>query len=194
MINPDINNFSNDLSEALECLKKGGIILYPTDTIWGIGCDARNSEAVKKIYEIKKRTDSKSMLVLVNNKAALENIVDEIPEITWSLLDAAVDPLTIIYDNAKGVAPELIAHDGSLGIRITREEFTNKLCNLLGAPLVSTSANISGEKSPACFKEISDEIKKKMDYIVKYRQSDLNPKSHSNIIKLSKGGLVKIIR
>ena len=187
-------DFSEDLKEALQCLKEGGIILYPTDTVWGIGCDARNSGAVKKIYDLKKRADSKSMLVLVNNEDTLEKIVEEIPDVTWDLLEAAVNPLTLIYDNAKGVAPELIAEDGSLGIRITKERFSNELCKRLGAPIVSTSANISGEKSPSFFREISEEIKKGVDYIVKYRQDREESKSPSNIIKISKGGVVKIIR
>lgn len=191
MTNPDI---SCDLAEALECLKKGGIILYPTDTIWGIGCDARNSEAVKRIYALKKRADSKSMLVLVNNEAALEKITDDIPEVAWELLDATETPLTVIYDSAHGVAPELLADDGSLGIRITRERFSQELSRRLGAPLVSTSANISGEKSPMCFAEISEDIKRGVDYIVKYRRDDCASHSPSHIIKLGKGGEVKIIR
>ena len=189
-----IKDFSSDLKEAVDCLKKGGIILYPTDTIWGIGCDAKNSEAVKKIYELKKRADSKSMLVLVNNEVALEKIVDDIPEITWELLEAAVNPLTIIYDNAKGIAPELKAQDGSLGIRITKERFSNELCKRLGGPLVSTSANISGENSPAFFHQISENIKNGVDFIVNYRQNDINTHDPSNIIKLSQGGIFKVIR
>lgn len=183
-----------DLNEALKCLRKGGIILYPTDTIWGIGCDARNSDAVKRIYKLKKREDSKSMLVLTNNEAGLEKITEEIPDITWELLNAVVNPLTIIYDNAHGVAPELIAEDGSLGIRITKERFSNELCKRLRGPLVSTSANISGEKSPSSFKEITEEIKNGVDYIVKFRQEESANKQPSNIIKLGKGGVIKIIR
>lgn len=187
-------NIQEDLKKAVECLKKGGIILYPTDTIWGIGCDATNSDAIKKIFEIKKRSDSKSMLVLVNNEAALERLVDEIPDVNWELLETAINPITIIYDDAHGVAPELLADDGSLGIRITKESFSNELCRRLGKPLVSTSANISGEKSPGVFSEISDEIKKNVDYIVNFRQKDTVNKIPSNIIKLGKGGIFKIIR
>lgn len=192
----DQNNteYSEDLKKALKCLHNGGIILYPTDTIWGIGCDATNSEAVKKIYKLKKRQDSKSMLVLVNNEAAIERITDEIPDIAWELLEAAINPLTIIFDGAKNVAPELIAEDGSLGVRISRESFSNELCKRLGRPLVSTSANVSGEKSPLSYQNISQEIKDGVDYIVAYRQSDKTPKSASNIIKLSKKGEIKIIR
>ena len=188
------NIFSMSLKNALDCLKKGGIILYPTDTIWGIGCDARNSEAVKRIFELKKRADSKSMLVLVNNEPALERIVEDVPEIAWELIDAAVDPLTLIYDNASGVAPELIADDGSLGVRITKERFSSELCKRLGGPLVSTSANISGEKSPANYNEISENIKSGVDYIVEYGRSDQTDHHPSNIIKVGKGGLIKIIR
>lgn len=190
----DISEFTEDLREAVDCLKKGGIILYPTDTIWGIGCDARNSEAVKRIFSLKKRADSKSMLVLVNNEASLERIVDDIPDVNWELLEAAVNPLTVIYDNAHGVAPELLAEDGSLGIRITKEKFSNELCRRLGAPLVSTSANISGLPAPSSFKEISEDVKKGVDYIVKYRQQETSKKTASNIIKLGKTGLIKIIR
>lgn len=186
--------YSEDLKKALKCLQNGGIILYPTDTIWGIGCDATNSESVKKIYKLKKRQDSKSMLVLVNNEAAIERITDEIPDIAWELLEAAINPLTIIFDGAKNVAPELIAEDGSLGVRISRESFSNELCKRLGRPLVSTSANVSGEKSPLSYQNISQEIKDGVDYIVAYRQSDKTPKSASNIIKLSKKGEIKIIR
>lgn len=187
-------DFSEDLKNAVDCMRNGGIILYPTDTIWGIGCDARNSEAVKKIFNLKQRADSKSMLVLVNNEAALERIVEETPEIAWELLDAAVNPLTVIYDGARNVAPELIAEDGSLGVRITKERFSNELSRRLGAPLVSTSANISGQKSPANYSEISDEIKKGVDYIVNYRRKDKTPAAPSNIIKLGKKGEVKVIR
>lgn len=186
--------FNDDLKNALDCLKKGGIILYPTDTIWGIGCDARNSEAVKKIFNLKKRNDSKSMLVLVNNEVALEKIVEEIPDITWQLLEASVNPMTIIYDNAKGVASELLAEDGSLGIRITKERFSQELCRRLGYPIVSTSANISGEKTPVSFKEISDEIKNGVDYVVKYSSDNTDKKTPSNIIKIDKDGIFKIIR
>lgn len=187
-------DFTEDLKEAVKCMKNGGIILYPTDTIWGIGCDARNSEAVKRIYKLKHRADSKSMLVLVNNEAALERIVEDIPEVAWELLEAAVNPMTIIYDNAKGIASELLAENNSLGVRITKERFSQELCKRFGSPVVSTSANISGEKSPSFFDEIPEEIKKGVDYIVKYRQNDKEPKSPSNIIKLSKGGIVKILR
>lgn len=187
-------NIESDIVKAIDVLKKGGIILYPTDTIWGIGCDARNSEAVKRIYQLKKRADSKSMLVLVNNEVSLEKLTESIPDIAWELLEVAVNPLTIIYDNVHKVAPELLAQDGSLGIRITKEQFSRELCRRLGAPIVSTSANISGEKSPRYFNQISDEIKNGVDYIVGFRQDDTSHHNASNIIKLSKNGEIKIIR
>ena len=184
----------NDLKNALEVLKKGGIILYPTDTIWGLGCDATNPEAVKRIYRIKKREDSKSMLVLMENPALLERYVEEVPEIAWDLVEISTTPLTVIYPKAKNFASNLIAEDGSIGIRITREEFTRQLLQRFRRPIVSTSANISGEKSPAVFDEIPDEIKTQADYIVEYRQDDVTPARPSGIIKLWSGGRIEIIR
>jgi L-threonylcarbamoyladenylate synthase len=182
------------LKKALEVLKGGGVILYPTDTIWGIGCDATNEEAVKRIYEIKKREDSKSMLVLMENPALLDRYVDEVPEVAWDLVEISTTPLTVIYPGAKNLANNLIAEDGSIGIRFTKEEFTSKLLQRLRRPLVSTSANISGGKSPAFFDEISDEIKNAVDYIVEYRQDDQTPAIPSSIIKLGPGGQIDIIR
>ena len=183
-----------DIKKANEVLKKGGIILYPTDTIWGIGCDATNIEAVKRIYKIKKREDSKSMLVLMENPALLDLYVDDIPEVAWDLVEITTTPLTVIYQNAKNLAPNLIAEDGSIGIRFTSEEFTSKLLQRFRRPLVSTSANISGKKSPAFFDEISDEIKNAVDYIVNYRQDDHTPAKPSSIMKLGPGGQIDIIR
>ena len=183
-----------DIKRALEVLKSGGIILYPTDTIWGIGCDATNPEAVKRVYEIKKREDSKSMLVLMENPALLERYVDDVPEVAWDLVEITITPLTIIYPNAKNLAKNLVAEDGSIGIRFTKEEFTTRLLQRFRRPLVSTSANISGEKSPAFFDEISEEIKSQVDYIVEYRQDDIAPAQPSSIIKLGPGGQIDILR
>lgn len=185
---------NDDIKNAVEVLKNGGVILYPTDTIWGIGCDATNPEAVKRIYEIKKREDSKSMLVLMENPALLDRYVNDVPEIAWDLIEVTTTPLTVIYPHAKNLAANLVASDGTIGIRFTREEFTTQLLRRFRKPLVSTSANVSGEKSPAFFAEISDEIREKMDYIVKYRQDDLTPKQPSSIIKLGAGGQIEIIR
>ncbi len=184
----------DDIKKALEVLKSGGVILYPTDTIWGIGCDATNPEAVQRIYDIKKREDNKSMLVLMENPALLDRYVDNVPEVAWDLVEIATTPLTVIYSNAKNLAENLIAADGSIGIRFTKEIFTSQLLQRLRKPIVSTSANVSGEKPPTFFDEISDEIKKRVDYIVEYRQDDTTPAQPSSIIKLGAGGQIEIIR
>ncbi len=183
-----------DIKKAVEVLKNGGIILYPTDTIWGIGCDATNEEAVRKIYEIKQRDDSKSMLVLLDNPVKLQSYVEEVPDIAWDLIELTDKPLTIIYDGAQNLASNLIAEDGSIGIRITEEEFSLKLCQQFRKPIVSTSANISGTPSPTIFKDISDEIKESVDYVVKYRQKENQKSKPSSIMKISKSGTIQIIR
>ena len=183
-----------ELKKTCDILRKGGIILYPTDTIWGIGCDATNVEAVKRIYSIKQREDSKSMLVLIDSAELLDYYVEDVPEIAQSLIELSEKPVTIIYSQAKNVAPNLIASDGSLGIRVTGEEFSNSLCRLLKRPIVSTSANISGQPAPAFFDEISQEIIDAVDYVVEYRRNDKTKKQASSIIKLDKGGLIKVIR
>jgi len=184
----------DDIKKALEVLKNGGIILYPTDTIWGIGCDATNEKAVDRIYKIKKREDSKSMLVLMENPALLERYVTEVPEIAWDLVEVATTPLTVIYPGAKNLANNLVSADGSIGIRFTKEAFTMQLLQRFRRPLVSTSANISGEKSPAFFDEISEETKTQVDYVVEYRQDENIPAQPSSIIKLGPGGQIEIIR
>lgn len=186
--------FEEDIRNAVKVMKDGGIILYPTDTVWGIGCDATNSEAVKKIYDLKRRAESKSMLVLVDGEGMLDRTVKDIPEVAWQLIEAAVNPLTIIYDHPEHVAKNLLADDGSLGIRITSERYSQELCRRLRRPIVSTSANISGEKSPATFPEISDTILEGVDYVAEYRRDDMQKSLPSNIIKVSDGGLVKVIR
>ncbi|MDE5814482.1 MAG: Sua5/YciO/YrdC/YwlC family protein, partial [Muribaculaceae bacterium] len=156
--NQELRYDEDDLKEAVRVMKDGGIILYPTDTVWGIGCDARNEEAVRKIYDLKKRADSKSMLVLVGSEGMLQRTVKDVPEIAWQLIDVAVNPMTIIYDHPLGVAENLKAEDGSLGIRITGERFSRTLCDRMRGPIVSTSANGSGNPSPMTFAEISSEI------------------------------------
>jgi len=185
---------TEDIKKACEVLQKGGLILYPTDTIWGIGCDATNEEAVRKVYALKQRIDNKSMLVLIDSSAKLEAYVSDVPEVAWELIDVADKPLTIIYSNAKNLATNLLGEDGSVGIRITNEEFSRRLCERFRKPLVSTSANISGEPFPANFKEVSDKIKNGIDYIVEYRQDDLSEAQPSGIIKLGAGGLIRVIR
>ncbi|HOI26640.1 MAG TPA: L-threonylcarbamoyladenylate synthase [Paludibacteraceae bacterium] len=187
-------DLEEDLKNAVKVLKEGGVILYPTDTIWGLGCDATNEKAVKKTFEIKKREDSKSMLVLTDSAAKVERLVNDVPAIAWDLIDLSDKPLTIIYSNAKNMAPNLIAADGSVGIRVTKEEFSKKLCEKFRSPIVSTSANISGQPSPANFQEISEEIKNAVDYIVSFRQDDKSKAKPSSIIQLEAGGVVKIIR
>lgn len=183
-----------EIKKACEVLQKGGIILYPTDTVWGIGCDATNEEAVRKVYEIKRRTDSKAMLVLVDSDVKVDYYVQDVPEVAWDLIEYATKPLTIIYDGARNLAPNLLAEDGSVGIRVTSEEFSKQLCFRFRKAIVSTSANISGQPSPACFSEIQDEIKESVDYIVGYRQDEPAGAKPSSILKLGKGGVVKIIR
>lgn len=190
-----------DLAEALRVLRSGGIIVYPTDTVWGIGCDATNTEAVQKIYQLKQREDSKSMLVLLDSEAKLNYYIAEVPETAWMLLDCCNDandgkmkPLTLIYPGARNMAPNLIAEDGSIGIRITNEPFTKALCAQLRHPIVSTSANISGHTTAHFFKEIEQEILEGADYVCRFRRDDECPHEPSTIIKLNADGSFKIIR
>lgn len=185
---------TEDIKKACQVMSKGGIILYPTDTIWGIGCDATNAEAVRRVYEIKQRSDSKAMLVLVDSPVKVDFYVQDVPDIAWDLIELADKPLTIIYSGARNLAPNLLAEDGSVGIRVTNEEFSKRLCRQFRKAIVSTSANISGQPSPACFSEISEEIKSMVDYVVGYRQDEAGQPKPSSIIKLDKGGVIKIIR
>lgn len=184
----------NDLRQALEVLHRGGVILYPTDTVWGIGCDATNPEAVQRVYAIKQRTDSKALITLVDSPAKIQAHVAEMPDVAWDLIDVAVKPLTIIYDGARHLAPNLLAEDGSIAMRVTSEAFSQMLCMRFKKPIVSTSANISGAPTPATFAEIDERIKQAVDYICTTRQDDRSIASPSSIIKLGVGGEVKIIR
>ena len=183
-----------DIRKACEVMQRGGVILYPTDTIWGIGCDATNEEAVKRVYAIKKRADSKAMLVLVDNAVKVDFHVKEPPQVAFDLIECATKPMTIIYDDARNLATNLLAEDGSVGIRVTSEEFSKQLCFRFRKAIVSTSANVSGEPSPATFGDISEDIKQAVDYIVLSRQEEKVAPKPSSIIKLGKGGLIKIIR
>ncbi|MBR5677888.1 MAG: threonylcarbamoyl-AMP synthase [Paludibacteraceae bacterium] len=188
-----------DLQQALRVLREGGVIVYPTDTVWGIGCDATNAEAVAKIFTIKQRQDSKSMLVLLDSPAKLQYYVSDIPDAAWQLLEATDEnedskPLTIIYPGARNLAPNLIAEDGSIGIRITNEPFTKALCAQLRHPIVSTSANISGEPAPSVFREINEVILDNTDYCCLFRRDDETPHEPSSIIKVNSDGSFKIIR
>jgi L-threonylcarbamoyladenylate synthase len=183
-----------EIKKSLAVLKNGGVILYPTDTVWGLGCDATNPEAVKKIYEIKKRADSKTMILMVDLEARLSTYVKEIPEQAWPLIEFTDKPLTIVYDGARNLPPELIAADGSIAIRVTNDEFCKNLIGVLRKPLVSTSANISGSPAPAIYQEVSEEIRSAVDYVVNWRKDDRQRHQPSSIIKLQKGGLIQIIR
>ena len=175
-------------------MREGGVILYPTDTIWGIGCDATNEDAVRRVYEIKQRQDSKAMLVLVDSSVKVDFYVQDVPEVAWDLIELADKPLTIIYSGARNLAANLLAEDGSVGIRVTNEDFSKRLCQQFRKAIVSTSANISGQPSPKNFSEISEEVKSAVDYIVGYRQEEISNPKPSSIIKLDKGGVIKIIR
>ena len=175
-------------------MQKGGVILYPTDTVWGIGCDATSEEAVRRVYEIKQRADSKAMLVLVDSDAKVSLYVKNVPPVAWDLIELSTKPLTIIYDGAKNLAPNLIAADGSVGIRVTSEAFSKELCFRFRKAIVSTSANISGQPAPAVFSEITEDIKQAVDYVVDYRRNEKGHPKPSSIIKLGEGGVVKVIR
>lgn len=185
---------AEDLREAVATLKRGGLILYPTDTIWGIGCDATNEAAVRRIYDLKQREDAKALLSIVSSDGMLARVVKQVPDIAYDLMDTATRPLTIIYPDAVGLAPNLLAEDGSAGIRVAGDDFCRRMCDRLGGPVVSTSANISGEPSPAAYRDISDAIREGVDYIVRYRREETTPHTASSIIKLGLKGEVKVIR
>ncbi|WP_353083331.1 L-threonylcarbamoyladenylate synthase [Flavobacterium sp.] len=186
----DINT---EVHNAFEVIKNGGIILYPTDTVWGIGCDATNPEAIAKIYALKQREDSKSMIVLMNGDKMMYNVFSAIPDLAWDLWDLSEKPTTLILDNPRNIAENLIAADKTLGVRIIKEPFCFKLLERMKKPIVSTSANISGMETPKTFKEISPEIIKGVDYVVNL-QRDKVCKNPSTIIKLSLDNQVKVIR
>ena len=185
-----------DLQQALCVLREGGVILHPTDTVWGIGCDATNADAVARVYEIKKRVDSKAMLVLLDGAGKLQGYVENVPETAWMLLEATEGqrPMTIIYPKAKNLAPNLLAEDGSVGIRITSEPFTKALCEQLRHPIVSTSANISGEPAAKTFNEISMELLETVDYVCQFRRNDTTAYKPSSIIKIDEKERITIIR
>ena len=189
-----MTQINDDIRKACEVMDQGGVILYPTDTIWGIGCDATNEEAVRRVFDIKRRADSKAMLVLVDTPVKLNYYVKDVPEVAWDLVEMTDKPMTIIYEGARNLAPNLLAEDGSVGIRVTSEAFSKQLCQRFRKPIVSTSANVSGETSPASFQEISEEIKQAVDYIVASRQDEVAKAKPSSIVKLSAKGEFKIIR
>ena len=184
----------DDMKQALDTLKAGGIILYPTDTIWGIGCDATNPEAVEKIFALKGRDKRKSMIVLLGNDYQLEGYVQEVPEVAYQLIEVADKPLTIIYNKAKNLAPYVVAEDGSIGIRVVQHPFCEELIQRFRKPIVSTSANISGDATAQNFAEIADEIKEGVDYVVQYGQTDMSKHQASTIMKIDASGKFEFIR
>jgi len=188
------SEFGSDLAEALKTLRSGGVILYPTDTVWGIGCDATNALAVRRIFEIKKRAENKSLIILVNSAAMLTRYVDNPPEVALQIAELSEKPLTVIYDRGRSLADGVASSDGSVGVRVCSEPFCDALIDALRKPLVSTSANISGTTAPAIFDEISEELKAAVDYVCLWRQDDRSRATPSSVIKVSGNGTVKIIR
>ena len=186
--------YEKDIKEAVRVMKQGGVILYPTDTVWGIGCDATNPEAVKRVYEIKKRDDSKAMICLIDSDSRISRYIRNVPDVEWDLFSLATKPTTIILDGAQGLAPNLIAEDGSIAMRITNEEFSKELCYRMQKPVVSTSANISGEPAAQNYRDISPELLEAVDYVCLSRRNEHEPHTPSSIIKLSIDGGVQIIR
>ena len=190
-------DFDKDIRQAVEVLRRGGVILYPTDTVWGIGCDATNPEAVSRVYQIKQRDDSKALICLVDSEARMQRYVRNVPDVAWQLLEAVnvpVKPITLILDGAVNLAPNLIAEDGSIGIRITHEPFSRELCYRFQKALVSTSANISGEPAAQNYCDISPQLLDAVDYVCTSRRQEHKPHQPSSIIKIGQGGEVKVIR
>ena len=199
-----------DIRQAIEVLRRGGVILYPTDTVWGIGCDATNSEAVRRVYQIKQRDDSKALICLVDSDVRMQRYVRDVPEVAWQLIDAVEErgasneeravksrvgsPITLVLDGASGLAPELLAEDGTVGIRITHEPFSRELCYRFQKPLVSTSANISGEPAAQNYRDISEDILNAVDYVCFSRRQEHQPHHPSSVIKIGRDGEVVVIR
>lgn len=184
----------DDIKAALEVLQKGGIIIFPTDTVWGIGCDACNEEAVSKVRAITNLSKSEGMTILMENAALLERYVEDLPEIAYDLFELSEKPLTIIFDGARGLAKNLLAADGSVGVRITAEAFSKELVRRMKRPVVFTPANLVGKPVPACFGEISPEIMSSVDYVVNYRQDEITQSELSSVIKLGRRGEIKVVR
>ncbi len=186
--------FQVDIIKAIEVLRNGGIILYPTDTIWGLGADATNCSAVEKIFSIKQRDKSKSLIIFIDNEDKLFDYVEEVPPLTWELLKYADSPLTIVFPKGKNVCSSILAEDGSIAIRIPKDDFSHNLVRSFGKPIISTSANFSGKMPPVNFLDIDEDLIKKVDYVVKWKQSDRNRAKPSKIIKLGYNNEFKIIR
>lgn len=188
------NEYGDDIRNAVKALRAGGVILYPTDTVWGLGCDATNSEAVKKIFSIKQRAGNKSLIILVNSPSMLTRYVDNPPEVALQIAELTESPLTIVYDRGRSLAEGVSSADGSVGVRICADPFCDELITALRKPLVSTSANISGSDAPAVFDEINEELKASVDYVCLWRQDDRSRAKASSVIRVSGNGVVKILR
>ncbi len=187
-------SYDQDIKEAVEVMRRGGVILYPTDTVWGIGCDATNPDAVARVYEIKRRTDAKALICLVDSDARLQRYVRQVPNVAWDVMELSVKPITVILDGAVNLAPNLVAEDGSVAMRITKEPFSQQLCYRFQKAIVSTSANISGEPPASNFCDISPELLEAVDYVCKSRRQERQPHTPSSIIKIRLNGEVSIIR
>lgn len=189
-----MDGYDEDIKRACEVMRRGGVILYPTDTVWGIGCDATRSDAVSKVFEIKRRADSKALIVLTDSIEGLWRIVDNVPSVAEDLIELSDRPVTIIYDKGINLAPGVTATDGTVAVRVTHEEFSRRLCRAFRRPLVSTSANVSGKPSAAVFSEIPAEIIDAVDYVCTSRRDDIAPARPSMIIRVSDDLTFKVIR
>lgn len=193
-VNDNTTWSSEDILSAVEVLSRGGVILYPTDTIWGIGCDATNPEAVEKVYRIKERPVGKSMLILVSDISMADQYTQDTPDLTWEVMSGALDPLTLIFPHARNLAANLPAPDGSIGIRLPKDPFCLELIRLFGKPIVSSSANRSNELPPQLYIDIPDEFKQLVDYVVNWRQDDFQPGTPSTVVKLGPDGEMEMLR
>lgn len=187
-------NKEEDIKRAVETMRRGGVILYPTDTVWGIGCDATNADAVAKVFDIKRRPDSKALICLTDSDVRLQRYVRNAPEVAWDVMELATKPTTVIFESVANLAPNLMAEDGSVAIRITREPFSKELCYRFQKPIVSTSANISGEPAAQNFCDISEEIINAVDYVCFSRRQEKKPHEPSSIVRIKNNGEIEIIR
>ena len=186
--------YEKDIKAAIEVMRKGGVILYPTDTVWGIGCDATNPEAVAKVYKIKRREDSKAMICLVDSDARVQRYVRQVPNVAWDVIELATKPLTIILDGAVNLAPNLVAEDGSVAMRVTNEPFSKELCYRFQKAIVSTSANFSGEPPASNYCDIDPQLLEAVDYVCTSRRQEKKPHTPSAIIRLKQDGEVTVVR
>lgn len=189
-----MTDLNDDIREAVRCMREGGVILYPTDTVWGIGCDATRTDAVKRIFDIKRRAESKALIALVDSRRMLERYVSDVPSVAWDLMDLAERPITVVLPGARGLSPAMTGADGTAGLRLTREAYSSGLCRLLRRPVVSTSANISGMPPAALFREISTQIIESVDYVARYRRDDMTRHRPSAVVSIGDDLTVKILR